>query len=470
MGRGDFQELDDALRGVANLNGVIPTGDLKGLWNVTPADPFTDLQAFDTQNAWDEENGGTVSLTDDLNELRTDGTQADSRAVLETAALGVYRAGTQVRVAGGFTTADPPTGDQYYEWGYGRDGGQSHIYFRDTADDLQIRPANQQTGEKVVSQAAGHLEPDRVTRLDENSNEVEDGSEVLRVYGIDPMDGSGPSNITYDATEGYVMGLIIGWYAPTVTVPFLVGMGDVGGEWRERTFPLCVLEPVGEPLITRPNEPWKFEANNGGSAPGAGSGLRLPTGGRQFSYAGDILAGREDVVHQTQTITIPMNGSGTTVDLPDGGTREYYVVAVAKRDADNEETAVSLGRVSAISNNNLRLHARVIPESALTGTLDYNPPSDTHSESTYVVVDSQPDTPTRVTIDSAEIDGRTRLLGKSWGGELVSGSGQNNRFSLGRTDQFRLQFVRNEPVVIVASTVDGTSGEATFQIGLPGVQ
>ena len=105
-----------------------------------------------------------------------------------------------------------------------------------------------------------------------------ESGEVLRVYGVDPLDGSGPSNIDYDRSRGYLFGFLIGWYAPTVTVPFIVGMGDVAGEWRERVFPLCILEPIGEPLITRPNEPWKFEANNGGSAPGAGEGLRIPTG------------------------------------------------------------------------------------------------------------------------------------------------------------------------------------------------
>ena len=470
MGRGDYQEMDDALRGIVNLNGVISTADLNGLWNVTPGDPFTDLQDFDTANAWDEISGGTVSLQNGLNVLETDGTQADSRTVLETSNLGVYRAGTQVRVAGGFTTADPPTGNQYYEWGYGRAGGQSHVFFRDTADDLQIRAENEVSGEKVVSRSAGHLDPGTRTELDASGNEVEDGSEVLRVYGVDPLDGTGPSNINYDRTEGYLTGFIIGWYAPTVTVPFIVGMGDVAGEWRERVFPLCVLEPVGEPLFSRPNEPWKWEANNGGSAPGAGAGLRFPTGGRQFSYDGNISAGREDVVHQTQRITIPLDGTGTTVDLPDGSTRDYYVLAVAKRRPNSEETAVSLGEISFLSNNDLLVHARVIPESDLTGTLDYTEPSDTHAESSYVQIDAQPDTPGRVTVDAAEIDGRTRLLGKSWGGRLVSGSGQNNKFTIGEANEFRLQFVRNNPVVLVGTTVDGNSATFTANIGLPGVQ
>lgn len=471
MGRGDFQEMDDALRGVANINGVIPVGALKGLWNVTPGEEFTELQDHNAENWWRELNGGDVSLVNELNEISTDGTQANSEVVLETSSLGIYRAGTQVRVAGGFTTADDLTGNQYYEFGYGREGGNSHIFFRDTADDLELRAENEISGEKVVSRSAGHLEPGRVTGLDTDGNEVpvDDPSEVLRVYGIDPMDGSGPSNITYDRRRGYVMGFLIGWYAPTVTVPFLVGMGDVGGEYRERTFPLCILEPIGEPLISRPNEPWKFKASNAGTAPGAGSGLRMPTGGRQFSFAGDILAGKDDISHQTQQITIPMDGTGATVDLPDGSTREYYVVGVFKRDTDNEETAVSLGSIRALSNNSLQVHPRTIPESDLSGTLDYNPPSDTHSESTYVVQDSQPDTPTRVTIDTATIDGRTRLLGKGWDGTLVPGGGNPGTREFGEGRDFGLQFVRNNPVVLVATTPSGSSATVTFNFGLPGV-
>jgi hypothetical protein len=116
------------------------------------------------------------------------------------------------------------------------------------------------------------------------------------------------------------------------------------------------------------------------------------------------------------------------------------------------------------------IHARVIGEDDLSGTLDYHEPSDTHGESTYVQLDAQPDTPDRITVDTAEIDGRTRLLGKSWGGRLVSGSGQNNKFTIGEANEFRLQFVRNNPVVLVGTTPNEDSATYTANIGLPGVQ
>lgn len=466
MGLQDRLEQEDALRGVADLNGAIAVENLTGLWNLTPGDPFTDLQNFNTTDRWDEVSGGTVSLQSGLNVLETDGTQASSRAILETAPLGIYRAGTQVRVAGGFTTAADPTEDQYYEWGYGRADGDSHIFYRDTADDLQIRTGNERSGEKVVSRAAGDLNPGNVTEKTDGS-----GNTVLRVYGLDAMDGDGPSGIDYDRSKGYVSGFRIGWYGPTVTIPFLVGVGDIAGSWRERVFPLCILKPVGEPLITRPNEPWKFEVNNNGSAPESG-GLRLPTGGRQFSYGGNIMAGREDTVHQSPTMTVPMDGTGTTVELKESGgpTREWYVLGVFKRTAGDEETAVSLGEMSFTNTENLRIHARVIPESDLSGTLDYSEPSDVHGESSYVEVDMWEDTPSRITIDSATIDGRTRLKGKSWGGSIVSGSGQNNRFTVGSANDYGLQFVRNEPVVLLGNTVSGSSSTASGNIGFPGVQ
>ena len=467
MGLQDRLEQSDALVGVADLNGAIPVENLTGLWNLTPSDPFTDLQSFRTTDRWDEISGGTVSLDRGLNVLETDGTQADSRSVLETGPLGIYRSGTQVRVAGGFTTAEDPTGDQYYEWGYGRQGGQSHVFFRDTADDLQIRPANERSGEKVVSRADGHLDVDEVTEFEDGNGDV-----VLRVYGLDPMNGDGPSGIDYDRAEGYLSGFRIGWYAPTVTIPFLVAVGDVAGSWRERVFPLCILEPVGEALISRPNEPWKFEANNNGSAPGSGAGLRLPTGGRQFSYGGNIEAGREDIVHQSPTMTVPMDGSGTTVELKESGgnTREWYVLGVFKRTAGDEETAVSLGEMAFTNTENMRIHARVIPEADLSGTLEYSEPSDTHGESSYVQVDMWADTPDRITIDSATIDGRTRLKGKSWGGSIVAGSGQNNKFTVGDANDYGLQFIRNEPVVLLGNTVSGSSSTVSGNIGLPGVQ
>jgi len=467
MGSRNERELSDALNGVADLNGAITVEGLTGLWNGTPGDPFTDRQDFDTENIWTEENGGAVVLENGLNVLETDGTQAASRAVLETAALGIYRSGTQVRVAGGFTGFEAPTGDQFYEWGYGRAAGESYVRFRETAGDLQVRFSNETSGEKVVSRATGDLEPGSRTVIEDGN-----GTPVARVYGIDPMDGTGPSGIDYRGTEGVLSGFRVGWYGPTTTVPFMVGTGDVAGEYREKVFPLCLIDPVSEPLFTRPNEPWVWIADNDGTAPGDGDGLRLETGGRQFSYGGDIDAVRKDIVHQSPQMSIPMDGSGSTTEIRESGgaTREWYVLGVFKRMPGDETTAVSLGDLSVASNNNLYVHARVLPESNLSGTLDYGEPTDTHAESSYVEVDMWDDTPSRVTVETAQIDGRTRLTGKSWGGRVVAGSGTLNSFTVGSANEFQLQFVRQNPVVLLGSTVDGTSATVSGNVGLPGVQ
>lgn len=469
MGLQNVLEQEDALRGVSNLNGAIAVENLNSLWNVTPGDPFTDLQTFDTINAWNEIAGATVSLQDGLNVLETDGTQADSRVTLSTAPLGIYRSGTQVRAAGGFTGQSPPTGDQYYEWGYGRDSGDSYIRFRQTADDLQIRVSNEVSGEKVISRAAGDLEPGGKVPI-EDAN----GNLVARCYGLDPMDGTGPSGIDYSPEEGVLSGFRIGWYGPSVTVPNMTQVGDIAGNYREKVFPLCIIETVGEPLITRPNEPWVWIADNSGTAPGTGGGLRLDTGGRQFSYGGDIESVRRDIAHQSPVMNPDFTTGGSTVELQEAGgdTRTWKVLGVYKRSPNDEETAISLADISMTSNRNLYIHARVLPESDITGTLEYSEPTDTHGESSYVQVDMWADTPSRLSVDTTTIDGRTRLKGKSWGGQIVGGSGSRNSFTVGDANEFALQFVKNYPVVLLGTAVDPADTSATIgaNVRLPGVQ
>lgn len=469
MGLQNVLEQSDIQKGVADLNGAIPVENLTGFWSVTPGDPFTDLQNFDPNNVWEEEAGGTVSLQNGLNVLETDGTQATSRTVLETAPLGVYRSGTQIRVGGGFTGQSDPVGDQYYEWGYGRSNGQSYIRFRETSNDLQFRVSNEISGEKVISRANGDLDHGAKTQITDGNGNV-----VARVYGIDPMDGTGPSGIDYDGSEGVLSGFRIGWYGPTVTVPFIAGVGDIAGEYRERPFPMCLIDPVNEPLITRPNEPWTWIADNNGSAPGSGSGLRRATGGRQFSYGGDITAGKKDIAHQSPQLNPDFSTGGSTVELQEAGgpTRTWKVLGVFKRDATSEETAISLGDVTMTSNANLYIHTRVIPEADISGTLEYSEPTDTHKESCYVSVDMWADTPSRLSVDTATIDGRTRLKGKGWGGRIVSGSGSRNSFTVGGANEFGLQFVREFPIVLLGTPVDPSVTGVTVggNVRVPGVQ
>jgi len=199
----------------------------------------------------------------------------------------------------------------------------------------------------------------------------------------------------------------------------------------------------------------------------------MDTGGRQFSYGGNIQAVRDGITHQTPPTELPLDGTGSTVELkaPGSGlTRDYYVLGVFKRAPENEETSVSLGTISATSNNDLYVHSRVIPESDLSGSLEYSEPTDTHAEESYVLVDAWGDTPDRVTIDTATIDGRTRLKGKSFGGKIVSGSGSKNDFLLGAEKNITLPFVRGNPTVLVGTTIDGNTGTTNLNIEFEGVR
>jgi hypothetical protein len=455
MGRGREEELWTALHGYSSINGVPSVASLRSLWTLGPGESLSTRQSFTPYNVWEENNGATVGDgPNSLEQLQTDAAAGDSNAILETASLGIYRAGTQVQTAGGMWGRSAPEGDQFYELGYGREGGESYIYHRDYADDYRIAFSNEASGESEISRNAGHLDPGAKNTVGH-----------AEVYGIDPLDGSGPSGITLDAASGYVRGFRIGWYGPSVTVPYIAAVGDFSGEWRQNTWPICLIDPVGEPLISRPNEPFHFAAHNNGTT---GNALDMRVGGRQFSYAGEINAGRRDLTHQTPEMTLPMDGTGS-------GPNDLYVVAVVKRKAGFEETAATVGRVEVDTGNTMALHARVLPETDINGTLSYENPSDTFGETAYVQIDAQADTPDRLTL-STETDpdaldeDATKVAGVKWGGRFVGSDTAVQQTAVGDAGRFELQLVRDHPTVIVARTNDGNTATASFSIGLPGIE
>lgn len=454
MGGRRVEEIWTNRYGLATVNDVQSVAPLKSLWTLGPGETLTDRQSFTPYNLWEENNSATVDNDGNgLERLQTDSGTSNSNAVLESSALGIYRPGTQVQTAGGIWVRSDPTGDQYYETGYGREGGNSFLYHRIHPDDYRIAFSNAVSGESEISQSDGHLEPGAKNRIGHAD-----------VYGVDPLDGTGPSGIDLDPSHGYVFGFKIGWYGPSVTVPYLVGVGDLAGEYVQRRWPICIIDPVGEPLISRPNEPYHFAAKNNGTT---GNALDIRIGGRHFSYMGEILAGRKDLTHQTAQMSIPMDGSGS-------GPNDWYVVAVVTRKDGFEETAASVGDISVDTDNSLALHARVLPESSLSGTLAYQNPSDTFDDESYVKVDSKADTPSRITVDTAEDsnaldEDATKLKGVKWGGRFAGGDAGGNRTRVGEAGTFELQLVREFPAVLLARTNDGNSATVSVNYGLPGV-
>ncbi len=77
-------------------------------------------------------------------------------------------------------------------------------------------------------------------------------------------------------------------------------------------------------------------------------------------------------------------------------------------------------------------------------------PENLPADQTAVELDLKPDTPDRVTLDTATIDGTSKLQGIGWTGGLVnSGRGSTGNTRLGAGFDFPI--VRDFPSVILAS-------------------
>jgi len=291
----------------------------------------------------------------------------------------------------------------------------------------------------------------------------DDGAVVGRVYGMDAWRGESESGGTFRASRGYMLGSIVGWYGASSVMPYVVAVGDVNGRWVQKVWPLFLYRPVNGPAITNPNLPLRVAAENNGSA----QALQARVGGRQLSYRGDVPLSPTPTPHWSELQSIPMNGSGT-------GERDWYVVAVLRRKQASEfqSTALGMDDFSVTSSTEpVAYHARTIPESLLSGSIEYGAPVDTHAQQTAIEVDCAADTPDRVTVDAAEIDGGTKLEGIKWQGNIAGSNVSDQVGAAGTATEaqnvgFGFPIVRNHPTVICTTTRSGNSDNVTTSFTL----
>lgn len=462
-------DYDRALRGVADINNSVSVAPLSTEFDLLPDTVFNGTQNFDEENVWYERNGGDVSGrvvngVDRLIDLSTDGAQTDSYASVESAQIGIYRAGTKVFAAVGAWLDDYPTGDAYVDVEYGReprtltteDGADITVgteFYRlrtvenaanDPPVDLQFRVGtdfdDDGTGEENVITVTGQT-PGGFVDFDTDPK--------ARFYVIDPLDGSGPSGITYDPKRGYIFGVLIGWYGPSSVIPYITGVGNMYGTHVERVWPIGIYDPIERPSLLRPNQPLKATVDNGTS----GQSLSARVGGRQVSVYGDILSN----ANPTQHYVIDQTHDGGTGTEGDETGSNWQVGAVIKRKANRPGTALGILKETVASDSGLMIQARLIPESKITGTINYTRPSDVEDVSSALLVDCADDTPTRLSIGTeTKAGGETVLVGKKFDGNLL-GSGKNEVF-LGETEgDFQFPLVRENPTVILFSVRDRTA-------------
>jgi len=255
---------------------------------------------------------------------------------------------------------------------------------------------------------------------------------------IAPLNGDGASNIRFDATDGYVYGIEVGWYAPTALVPYIVETANINGVFKQRKHPILIYNPKGGPSIRRPNQPIRLVADNGTS----GDDLQTRLGGRFGGYRGRIDSLPVPDTHKQYDQDIPTTGGVTGTNGQD-----WFVAAVVKARAIDPDAVIAPNPATYAADNRAATQVRLIEESDITGTIEYDEPSNTARNDVTFAIDAKEDTPDRLSVGTATIDGETKFVGQKVGGDILSSAG-NNQVALSEGDR-DLQFTIPRDFVLV---------------------
>jgi len=469
----EVERHDRMLRGPTDLTGALTTAEYIAQFTIQPDGEYTG-RGFDTQSVWYEENGGSLSsLKPDatLAELTTDGSQTDSKVAIESPTL-VYRPGTELSASTGLFVDVLPQGDATYEVLYGReprtitdpftgesvDVGTEYGGFRIREDgstdrdvDLEFVIGSDRDGdgdptEVVVPVTAGGWgSEDFIGTFDQSQN----GGPKGRAYGIDPLDGGGKTNIDFDPTNGYVFGIEVGWYAPTAMVPYVVKTTDLAGDWKQRRHPILIFDPVDGPTVQRPNQPIRVVVDNGTS----GQDLAARLGGRAGAFTGDLDVQTRPDTHTATGQSVPTTGGVT-------GTEglNWYVVSVLKSCSTNPDAIISPETPTFSADNQAVAMTRIADESSISGTIEYDEPSNTARKDVAFAIDAKSDTPDRLSLSTSTVDGEAKFDGVKTGeGLIASGGGGIGSEALTAPDNVFGFPIPRDKVFIVLVAARGTS-------------
>lgn len=464
----DAERFDEVLRGPTNLTGAINTAKYKTQFSIQPGNEWAD-RGYDAQNVWYESNGAAITSLKPkatLAELTTDGAQTDSEVAVESPSL-VYRPGAEVSASAGVFVDVMPTGDAYYEVRYGREPrtivdpftgesvevGTEYVALRivegsgDRDHDLHFVVGTDVDGdgnaeENVIDVTGGDWGAEEFIRTFDTDPKAD-------VYGKDPLDGSGPSNIQFDARRGYTMGFEIGWYAPTSISPYLVETTSAKGIYKQRKHPILIYNPVEGPTIQRPNQPLRVVADNNTS----GQDLRLRMGGRAGAYKGESLLEPTPINHGSfnQDITTTGGTAGTE------GLNWLVHAVVKPRATDPDVVVAPRPPTHSVTNDGVAM-VRVARESDISGTIEYDEPSNTTRSDTVLAIDAKEDTPDRLTLDTVTdpADGETKFAGKKVGNGLLESTGKNQSTLTDISEDFGVTIPRDLVFVYLMATRDNS--------------
>lgn len=279
-----------ALLSVVDLNSGVRTTPVKSEFNITP-NPLTvyrDWWPAQKDKVEGTSTPGSVSYNNDTYVVSTDAV-ANGRSFLETAATGRYRSGS-IAIAGIYVEFDgPPVG--FAEWGYLRETDTNALKFRYESDGSISFVVTRGGVDLVIPQSMWAASGEQAV-TDEN------GDSVGVVIGMDAMDGSGPSGVNLDPSNGYVYRIDFAWYGGGAIAPHIVEVGPAG---RQRAWPIFVYMPRGQTSISQPNHPVSAVLENDGTA--TADSLRVA--GRQFSTAGEYSDEVRETTHLRENFDVP---------------------------------------------------------------------------------------------------------------------------------------------------------------------
>lgn len=399
--------LDEYLTGpLTNHNAIAVEEPRSQFENNSQAD--TDLRNVRTGTETPTFSNGRFSLDTTASGTSTVG--------LETANLGEYSAGLKV-AAGLFIRKDTdPVG--LAEWGYGGDAFDDGLYWRLNSDGSYEFVKEKDSTEATVPQSDWTDDTNGVDVTDSGENVVG------RVWGIDPLDGTGQSGVDVSTPVTGLFGVDMILYGGGGFAPWFIAPDRQGKIRKVYSF---VFSPRNEEILDQFNQPIFGRLDNDGTA----ESDNLIMTERQVQTYGEANSpnrGTQHVVQEDVTISSPT-----------------AITALRRADAGGP-TRVDILDVQAVFDNRAHVWFLVDPDVTTAGTWG-QPVRDAAG-------DTAPATETAIEAnDGIAVDASTGVALE--GGIFQGGQGAN--LSVDTTSFRSSPFIRDRPVVLMAEPFGGNN-------------
>lgn len=328
-------------------------------------------------------------------QLTTTASGSDS-AQLNSAERGRYIPGYEASVGIGIRTDYTLSGNMYAEWGldngtegvgFGEDATGFFVYYRRSGSQTKVRPEN---------------------------------------FSVDSLDGTGPSGLTLDTSEGFIYQINFAWYGYGVIEWEIIAADPNTG--LQKSFPIHRYKASGETSIQSPNLPIYVILDNNGTATAA----NLYVGGRKYA----ILGIYRPNARFTHDYRLQLGSVGTT----------WLPVIAFRRKTGFEDVSVKLESISMTPDADMIW--KVVTGVTVSGGTWGTPAESTAAETAVEVNKTLTSTSGGITIDMG----------------LVGGT--RNIASAGVSQLTELDFIGTDAIVLYVRRTTGTNGTVDALVGV----